>query len=245
MEGDYELVVEAEGYQTHRENLSFSFPDRTKVHLNIYLREASPRDEEGVSPQALKWYDQGVKAAAKGKSKKAIQLYRKAVDREPEFLPGLHNLGAEYVKIGDFRKSVEVLEKAVRLKTSNGGTYHVLGLAYYHLKEWSQAARDFQIAIEKQDAQTSGASHFYLGHALLQLKQPREAAEHLLRSLQIEEKSFSRAHLSLAFIYLDYSNQPQKALGHLEAFLKLNPKDERAPRIRQKIEQLKARSGPR
>jgi len=68
------------------------------------------------SPEALKYYVQGVKLHDQGRYRAAIPLYERAVQIDPEFALAYRRLGTAYGNLGLAPQKREYMEKAMKLK---------------------------------------------------------------------------------------------------------------------------------
>jgi len=70
-----------------------------------YAQDSAQLDAKATSwnsQKAIVYYNEGIEAAEKGKLKRAIRLYRKAVKQKPHFGEAYNNMGLAYRKLGAY-----------------------------------------------------------------------------------------------------------------------------------------------
>jgi predicted CXXCH cytochrome family protein len=83
------------------------------------------------SPQEVEFYFDLAGALEKnGDLAKAVQVYREAVRRNPEFPAGLQKLGTALRRLGQNAEAEVLLRRAAQIAPADAVTWHELGLAY-------------------------------------------------------------------------------------------------------------------
>ena len=83
-----------------------------------------------------------------GQFQQAIEMYRKAIELNPEIDEAHNNLGICYGETGNFIESIKMFEKAVELNPKYTEAYNNLGSSYYYLeKNYPKAIEMFKKAI--------------------------------------------------------------------------------------------------
>jgi tetratricopeptide (TPR) repeat protein len=235
-EGDYNVVVEGPGYQTFQQDIHFSFPDRTRIRLNVHLTPEAAASQ--LAGNAVAWYEEALVLSERRESGKAIELYRKVVRERPDFYPAWHNLGSELLRAGD----AEGAEKAFRTALEQGGrtpeTMYLLGVSLYNMDRFIEAVRYLRACETPENGERPAGFEYFLGMSYLRTGIPLLAEENLKRSLERDPEENSRAHLGLAWLYLESPFRQAEARFHLKAFLESHPDDPLAPRIREQLKQL-------
>lgn len=88
----------------------------------------------------------GVAYDALGQHDRAQQLYRAALERRPNDVETLNNLGVSYTKDERFREAVYVFRGALTLRPGNAGLENNLGFALGRLGRYDDALRHFRAA---------------------------------------------------------------------------------------------------
>ena len=98
-----------------------------------------------------------------GNIPKAIEMFERALDFNPEFAPGYHNLGVAYYSQQEYSKAEEFFLKAVEVDKKYGKGHYSLGVFYFERREFDNAIEFFEntIKINQKDAN----AHFDLGQS--------------------------------------------------------------------------------
>src|SRR5262249_8292397 len=119
-------------------NVDLSITAMTMVQITLAPREKPPKKDElrgqkGTNPylvdpeeyrrrfpkNAVKEFDKGVEADAKGKRDDAIRHYEKSISLAANFYPAHNNLGSAYLSKSDFKAAQAQFEEAIRLNQSD------------------------------------------------------------------------------------------------------------------------------
>ncbi len=143
----------------------------------------------------------------------AIELYRRALEKFPDFRRAHKNLGLLYVQRSDFPKALEHLTRAVELGDRDGRNYGLIGHSYINLENFLAA----EIAYRNAVLQQPNARDWKLGlaRALLALERYRDAVG-LFDTLIEENPEDATAWMLQANAYIG-SEQPLAAAVNIEA----------------------------
>jgi tetratricopeptide (TPR) repeat protein len=92
-------------------------------------------------------YNQGRKLSEHGMYEGAVEKYKTLVLQKPNEYQGWRELGVAYYHYGEYGEARTALQAAEKIK-SDSRTRLYLGLTHEKLKEWDQAARAYQSALE-------------------------------------------------------------------------------------------------
>ncbi len=106
--------------------------------------------------------------------KEAIELYKRALQRKPDYLDALIGEGVTYYSLGKYSEAVAAYKEALKIKPNSVLVYNKLGTAHLSLGEYPLAIDAFKSAI-RIDPKNAGA-HFDLGITYF-LSGDEEAAE--------------------------------------------------------------------
>jgi tetratricopeptide (TPR) repeat protein len=81
-----------------------------------------------------------------GKIDDAIEAYRSYVDKRPDSVLALANLGAAYARTGRYQEAIAQYQRALKLQPDYAGAQLNLGLAYYKTGQIDAAAAEFEKA---------------------------------------------------------------------------------------------------
>ena len=191
------------------------------------LAKSFPRD-------ALRQYDEGVKASEKGKVDEAIQRFRKALEIAPGYYPAHNNLGLMYIQKGDYATAETEFKSVIGMQQADAYGYFNLGNLYLVTRRLTEALGSVQEGLRREPNQPFGL--FVLGSIYERLGRPDDAERALLNALQADP-TMAKVHLQLVNVYLR-SNQPDKAEGELRLFIKEFPKDPMTPKAREVLARL-------
>lgn len=236
-EGDYHVVVEAPGFQTFQQDIHFSFPDRTRIRLNVRLDPSA--SASGLTRGAARTYEDAVRKSAEDRHVEAIALYRQVLGENSAFYPARHNLGAELLKTGDAAGASEAFANAIEYGGRTPEALFLHGLSLFRQDRFLEALARFRECESKAGDETPETLEYFLGMSYLQTGNPRLAEDSLKRALEKAPQENTRAHLGLAWLYLDHLSRRERARFHLEAFLRAHPDDPLASCIRETLAQLR------
>lgn len=103
-----------------------------------------PQDYE----KALEFKNQGNEYIKAKNFSKAVELYTKAIDLDPNQSIYFSNRAFANLKLDNFQTSLDDCNEAIRLDASNIKAYHRRGLSYIGLLEFSKAKKDLQSVLK-------------------------------------------------------------------------------------------------
>ena len=99
----------------------------------------------------------------------------------------LINEGVVYLKMGDYKKAIEIFEDTKRTASQNPDIYYYLGEAYFRIGDTQKAVSNLQKAIDINPQKQS--YHYTLALVYLSQNKNKEAMESLDRVLKISSLS--------------------------------------------------------
>lgn len=144
---------------------------------------------------------------------RAMEYYRKAIDKFPDFRRAHKNLGLLLVQRSDFEGALEHLSAAVELGDRDGRNYGLMGYAYINQESYLSAEQAYRNAI-LQDPKTRDWK-IGLARCLLAMERYKEAVA-LFDDLIAESPDDATYWMLQANAYLGLE-QPQAAAVNLEA----------------------------
>jgi len=207
------------------------------VGENPYLVDESDYTKR-FPAKAVKEYRHGANADQKGEIDKAISFYEKALKASPEFYPARNNLGADYLNKGDVASAAREFEVVIKVHPDDAPARFNLGNAQFLMKQYHQAEQSIADGLQRDP--NSALGFFLMGSLKSRTQQPLEAEKNLKRALELDP-SMSKAHLALVNLFLQQQRKGE-AISELQQFLKLAPNDALAPKVRDLLKGLEARS---
>jgi tetratricopeptide (TPR) repeat protein len=128
-------------------------------------------------------------------------------------------VGQLWIEIGDYSRSLDTLDRALRMAPSLPKAHYYSGLALIRSERPASAEAEFQAELKL--APDDPDAKYSLGYAFLQ-ESRREEAMALFRSVISAHPEHAKAQYELGKILLDEGNVKESIL-HLEAAARLNP----------------------
>ncbi|HEU4769208.1 MAG TPA: tetratricopeptide repeat protein, partial [Pyrinomonadaceae bacterium] len=85
---------------------------------------------------------------AESRYKKALEVYKKHLDANPDDFEAHYNLGQTYANLAQYSDAIREYRQATRLKTDDPDIYYDLGLAHTKLAQYDAAAAAFSKSLE-------------------------------------------------------------------------------------------------
>ncbi|MBI2689249.1 MAG: tetratricopeptide repeat protein [Acidobacteria bacterium] len=198
------------------------YPALAQVAHQSNLTAGIPRLEAALQtgrPGHPAYYLQMAQAYhASGEPAKAIPYYRKALEKDPNYLPAIRSLGASQARLGQLPEAEVTLERATKQHPNDSLVWLELARVYrQQRKEAAMAARKaVELEPELVDAQVT------LGMALLHAGD-RAGAETAFRAAIREKPDESDAHTNLGNI-LNAKGETKEAERHFLDAIRYNAK---------------------
>jgi tetratricopeptide (TPR) repeat protein len=198
----------------------------------------SVADLQDVPKAAKKAYDKGVKFAHDKKLEEAAKQFELAIREFPEYLQALNKLGEQYFQMKKLAEAQATFEQAIAINPKFALPHINLGLIHGVKKQYSEAIAAFEAGNLLDDS--FPIAHLNLGLALMSNNPPDfdRAEKEMIRSLDLGGKSFAYARLHLFNLNLRRKT-PDKAVEHLEAYLKEAPDAPDAQDVRERLTNIK------
>jgi tetratricopeptide (TPR) repeat protein len=170
-----------------------------------------------ASPETL--LQQGIEAEKAGQPDRALELYRKVLERQPERPEAHYNVAQILSARGQYPEAQREYEAALQAKPGFLDARLNLGLAKYRQRQYEAAAADFRqvVAVDPKNA----LALFNLGLALLGLGKTAEAIDTLRAALR-EDPKLADAHYYLG-LALERQGRHSDARAAIERALELKP----------------------
>jgi tetratricopeptide (TPR) repeat protein len=174
-----------------------------------------------------------------GRTAEAIAVYSQVVKDYPHSDEAWFSLGQALYRAGNFANAERALHKTVELKPGFAEAHNYLGVTFLAQQKWEEAAAAFQKAIDlKPDF---GLARFNLGRCRVEQKNIPAAVDAFRSAVRVMPNHVG-AHTMLAEL-LHETHQDAEALEEVRQALQLNPDDERAKRLRGKLEAKRKNKG--
>ena len=209
-----------------------SMPRRSElVTGTVYVQD--------VPPEASAKFERALDRLAQKNSAQAIRELTDALAIFPNYFMASQQLGFIYLETEEYQKAIPHLVKAIEVNSKAGAAYLALGIASFNLGRADLALDALQRARPLEEK--SYRVYLYTGLALIELNRLDEAETALRQAYQLggPQKAAS-SHLYLASIYTK-RGKTREAINELESYLKVSPKAANAAKVKEAINNLKAK----
>jgi tetratricopeptide (TPR) repeat protein len=136
---------------------------------------------------AVEVYNQAIEAGKAKALDQAEQLYKRALELDPNFCDAMDNLGQVYRMRGNDADAIPLYEKSAKLSPNNPVPRQNLGNVYIRARRYEDALREWDavIAIDASDPE----GHFGRGRTLMVLKRHQDA----MKEFKLAEAGYERA----------------------------------------------------
>lgn len=172
---------------------------------------------EGMDADEL--HDAGRAAITQMNFSAAVELLKRAVEKEPKHKYAWNNLGLAYLGQRKFDQAVSAFNKQLEVNPYDEYAYNNLGRVHMSQTNYPAAAEAFQKQIEINPLDRT--AHGNLGWILLEQKKYSEAAAELEKAVGIAPED-ARAHVMLGRAELNLGNS-EKALASFDKALEIAP----------------------
>nr|MDP9121257.1 tetratricopeptide repeat protein [Acidobacteriota bacterium] len=187
---------------------------------------------------AVRIFNEGAEASRAGKMDQALAGLNHAIEVDRTFGPAYAALADIYLKGKEYRKAVALADRWLEALPQNPEALDVRYQALTGLKD--PHAKEAKVAMEaaKEAAKASQSPEvtFNQGVSLYNANKVAEATGLFERALE-KDPNFGRAHYMLGLCYIS-ANDTARAKEHLEAFLRLAPKDADAAAAQEMLKSL-------
>lgn len=160
--------------------------NHTEILKLIEMQKSSLEDEERkrMLAEARRINNAGVVAYHNGHYEKALELFEKCIEIDPEFTEGYNNLGLTCTELDMEERATEAFKKAIELNPDLAATYNNLGYVFYRLGSLQEAVEMYQEAICR--SKDNGSAYTNLGNAYYKLDRIEEAIEAWRKAVEID-----------------------------------------------------------
>ncbi|MGB8510456.1 MAG: tetratricopeptide repeat protein [Pyrinomonadaceae bacterium] len=195
---------------------------------------AAEEIDPSVPSRAREQFRKGVRDAADDKPEGAVRAFREAIKEHASFYAANLALAEQLSKLQRYDEAIAAYRRAGELKPDSPDPYIGVGVTLVTQKRYDEGIRMLRGIVEVD--KNIAAPYLSLGYAEMMTGDYASAEKHLLRAYDLGKSSL--AHIYLANVY-EQSGEPAKAVEHLQAYLKENPKTPNADSIRSAVEKLR------
>jgi len=182
-----------------------------------------------TKPEAVEAYMQGTQQMNSGNARRAIEYFRQAIDKDPDYAAAHAALSSAYGWIGEsggmsyaqaFSEQKAEALKAIELDDSRPEPHLELGIAAMNQDwDWATQKKEFQRALELN--MNSAAVHWAYAGYLSRMGLVNDALDEANLALKTDPAS-SHAYMNMSFIYY-FARQYDQALAQIDRANALRP----------------------
>jgi len=254
--GNYAVVVEAEGYKPFRGSVRLDNVIQPRGQVMVVL-ESAPKEAAKTGqmiagskssgelnarhplppfdPKAVKEFDKGNKEQQRGNLQAASEHFQKALRVDANFYPALNNMGTLLEQQGNHLQAKEAFTKAREINPDDGEAYINLGHVLYEEGQFQPAIDQLKQGLQRSPQ--SAVGNFFLGSTYFKLRETENAEPLLMKACALDPQHMAPAHLQLANLYLQRHDY-EAAKVQLRTFLQMNPSAPQAPSIKKMLADL-------
>ena len=205
------------------------------------LAEAEPALKKGLEldPNMTGLnFDMAMLYVKKGRLMQAIPHLEKERDLNPEAPSVLSNLGKLYGDTQQFDKAVTLYESLITLSPDNVENYGMLADAY---KQMGNSEKEMETYKRMGAQDPTGKAFYNLGNMMFNKNEMEKAADAYQRAIA-QAPDNAAAHYQLGLVYVNLAKF-KEAVVELDTFVKLTPKDPKAPEAKSLAADLRKMPG--
>lgn len=135
-----------------------------------------------VDERAQQLYAEAKDSEARGDVADAVAKYESILKISPLLGAAYNNLGALYVRHGEYQKATEVLERGLKVDPKMESAAALLGIAQYEMRSYPAARKSLESALRLNPKDAH--AELFLANALVQMGELNEATRHLQQITQ-------------------------------------------------------------
>jgi len=155
--------------------------------------------DSATDSQIQSLYTAAREAEAQGDLDRAVEQYQSILNVAPRLAPAYNNLGALYMKMGEYKKASETLERGLKVDPKMNSALVLLGVTEFQMGDYTAARTRLEAALRADSKDTNAES--YLADTLAKMGDLDGAARHLEKITQREPKN-QEAWYRLGKIYV-------------------------------------------
>lgn len=167
-----------------------------------------------TDPQVQKLYGEAKVAEARGDLAGAAASYESLLRIAPHLGPAYNNLGALYLRQGEYGKAAAALEKGLKVDPKMSSASALLGVSLYELGEYAGARRNLEAALRANPKDDN--AELFLANDLIKLGEWDLAAAHL-RQLSQRQPNNQEIWYLLGKVHMKLSEQALSKLNEIDS----------------------------
>jgi len=156
----------------------------------------------------------------KGNYKKAYEILKNEVEKNPDDEDISLNYGASLIRLGKYQKAEEVYKKILKINPENYEVFHDLAIIYEKKKDYQKAKKYLLKAIEINPYYAEG--YYQLGKINYIKGEIKKAEEYLEKSIEIDP-DYAYSYNLLGIIYT--KRNPEKTFLYFKKAVEIEPEN--------------------
>lgn len=217
----YEFIVDLMENGAISEN-SRKILDKRKIKFGISETRAKELEEfakQNNSASSNDLLEEGKTYYNNGEYDKAIEIFKKAVELNPNDDDSWRLLGNSYNRNGQIEEAIKYYLKAAELNPDDSRNWFNLGISYSNNEQYKEAINSFLKVVELNP--DDSYSWYGLGNSYIKNKQVEDAIKSLLKATELNSNDY-QSWLDLAIYYI-HNEQYEEAIEPLLKAIELNP----------------------
>jgi tetratricopeptide (TPR) repeat protein len=158
-------------------------------------------------------YSEAKAAEARGDLAGATASYESLLKIAPRLAAAYNNLGALYLRLREYKKAAETLEKGLKLDPQMSSATALLGIARYEMGDYAAARRNLEAALRANPKDNH--AELYLANDLIKMGELNSAADHL-RQLSQRQPANQEIWYLLGKVHMKLSEQALSKLNEID-----------------------------
>jgi len=167
------------------------------------------QERGGGDPRVQQLYGEAKAAEQRGDLATAVAKYETLLSAAPKLAAAYNNLGALYLRMREFRKAIDVLQKGLSVDPKMSSASAMLGIALYESGDYAAAKTRLESTLRSKPDDNN--AELFLANDLIKLGNLDSAVAHLQHVATRQPKNEEVWYL-LGKVHMKLSEQ---ALGHL------------------------------
>lgn len=217
----YEFIVDLMENGAISEN-SRKILDKRKIKFGISETRAKELEEfakQNNSASSNDLLEEGKTYYNNEEYDKAIEIFKKAVELNPDDDDSWRWLGNSYNRNGQVEEAIKYYLKAAKLNPDDSRNWFNLGISYSNNEQYKEAINSFLKVVELNP--DDSYSWYGLGNSYIKNEQVEDAIKSLLKATELNSNDY-QSWLDLAISYI-HNEQYEEAIKYLLKAKELNP----------------------
>jgi len=245
---DYQVIVQAEGYQTAYEDASLPPFDNASSIVLVYMKPVGqknefrkPKGQFVLAPRTEKEVERGLKDLRSSKFDSAEKHLAKALQTAPANPYVNYVMGMIYLTSKQVPQAKPYLEKSVSIDPRDARSLLALGTVRFQLGDYLGA-----IQVLEQDVRldaTSWKAYWILADSYLTQRNYAKGREYAEQALKLGKENAAVVQLLLGEALAGLGER-EEAIATIENYLRTHPNDPNIAKIRSYVEALRNAPSP-